>query len=66
MDFVTSDNDYYQYRLGFISEEYWQGRRTRLKERMRVGFVRDLFSSTATTPSFDLLIAEIPTELDAA
>ena len=45
MNLVTDDNNYYQYRIGLMDDEYWNSLKARLELRLRDSHTRSFYKS---------------------
>ena len=58
------DNNYYQFRQGLLSEEFWSSSLASLKNALQDPIRREIFNSQSNSPEFQALIVDLLAELD--
>lgn len=64
MAYIAWDNVEYQYQLGLLDDEWWQGAREGLKKEMRDPERRRFFEDSVERETFRALISELGKEID--
>ena len=61
---LESDNQYYQYRMGLLDEDYWQGTREALGRQLRNPVRRAYFLTQSRSAEFEAELERIASEID--
>lgn len=63
-DYIADDNEFFQYRAGFMEEEYYLAQKSRLLEKLKDPYVKERYVNANNTNPFSIHIRALVNEVE--